>query len=156
MTGTQQISSINVQDGVKFETHADGFNAGTPPVDPNPHESNMERTFHEVLRNQETLSARIDLTETGSSRPESKGEPTRSAVCKTSRMLLPPSLSSPSGEKTKREAESQGFEFSWEEDDSDEDGDAKEFMFTPQWRRCVKASPPKFNGNSIKLITYVE
>ena len=60
MDGTQQTSSIDFQDGGKVETRADGLNAGTPPVAPNPHESNTERMLRQLLRNQEMTNARVD------------------------------------------------------------------------------------------------
>ena len=157
MAGTHKTGTSNFQDAGKVETHADDLNAVASPVASNPHESNMERMLRQLLRNQETMNARIEQIETGSSRSESKGEPTRSAVGKRSRTFLSPSSHSPPCGKPKRTAEGQTLEFSGEEDNVDEDRDESGFMFVPQYtRRIVKASPPKFNGDSTKFTRWSE
>lgn len=80
MTDSQQLGSINVQNGEDVEKRNDGPNIRTPPTTVNQSKSNVERMLHTVLRNEEMMSARIDLIEPGSSDSESMGEPRRSVA----------------------------------------------------------------------------
>jgi len=108
MAGTQQTGSIDMQNGAKVETHADGLNAGTPPVTSNSHESNTERMLRQLLRNQEMLCSRLDRIRTRSSHSVSRGELTRSGQIRC-RNIFTPSLTSRSVTRPKRKLQGQAL-----------------------------------------------